>query len=314
MSYQVSNKLTSFLQQVNDAIKEAKQQGITYQVDTTRQGLDNFANFMSEKPDIPWVTDRAIESNGHSVPVRIYHPAPQQALPVLIHYHGGGHMCGSVSLYDPISRKLASICQVVVIAVDYRLAPEYPYPAGVSDCVLALKHYRQVLDDVAHSDDIYIIGDSAGGAICTTLAAMSLHDPSLKIDKQILIYPSVDYTMSSPSFTENGSGFLLEKAKVEWYFEHYFQHQQQPQQLIAKKASPLFMPITDKLPSSLVITAGCDPLRDEGLTYADKLKQAGVNTQQHQFDDMIHAYMLLNDLVPEACDSTYQLINDFLNA
>ena len=314
MSQQVSHQLTSFLAQVNQAIADAKQQGIGYQVEATRTGLNNLANFISDKPPISLVVDRVIEADGHSVPVRIYHPNPEKALPVLIHYHGGGHMCGSVDLYDPISRKLASICEVIVIAVDYRLAPEHPYPAGLNDCIMALKYYRQVIADMLHSDDIYIIGDSAGGAICSTLTAMSLNDPTLKIDKQVLIYPSVDYTMSSPSIDKNGSGFLLEKAKIAWYFEQYFQQPNpQQQQLIAKQASPLFMPFSDKMPASLVITAGCDPLSDEGRQYAQKLQQAGVKTTYHQFNDMIHAYMLLDDIVQEQSSANYQLIHDFLN-
>ena len=118
MRAQVSNQLTSFLEQVNQAIADAKAQGIGYDVDTTRTGLNNLGKFMSEKPAISLVVDRAIEADGQSVPVRIYHPAPKKALPMLIHYHGGGHMCGSVELYDPVSRKLASICEVIVIAVD----------------------------------------------------------------------------------------------------------------------------------------------------------------------------------------------------
>lgn len=314
MSYQVSCQLVPFLQQVNDAIADAKKQGLPYEVEATRAGLNGFTQFMTEQPDITFIADRTIESDGCSVPVRVYHPAPQQSLPVLIHYHGGGHMCGSVQLYDAISRKLASICNVIVIAVDYRLAPEHPYPAGINDSVLALRHYRQVLTDVKYSEDVYIMGDSAGGAICTTLSAMSLDDDTLTINKQILVYPSVDYTMSSPSIDKNSTGFLLEKAKVVWYFEQYFQQDTEQQlQQIKQQASPLFMPFTDQLPPSLIVTAGCDPLRDEGNLYAEQLKQAGVNVTLKQFDEMTHAYMLLNDLVPEQCNKTYQLISDFIH-
>ena len=223
-------------------------------------------------------------------------------------------MCGSVELYDPISRKLAALCQVIVIAIDYRLAPEHPYPAGINDCELALKNYQQVLQDLPHNNQINIIGDSAGGAICTSLAAMSLSDPNLNIDKQILIYPSVDYTSCQsdnyPSMQQNATGFLLEKAKVEWYFEQYFQTDNQQG---FKEASALFKPFNNKLPSSLIFTAGCDPLRDEGQRYAEKLQQAGVKVEHHQFNDMIHAYMLLNDLVKEECNETYQLIRNFIH-
>jgi acetyl esterase/lipase len=216
-------------------------------------------------------------------------------------------MCGSVELYDPICRKVSMQGRCIVISVEYRLAPEYPYPAGLDDCLNALVNYQMCLAGLKFSNEVYIMGDSAGGAICATLAMLSQQDKRLKIDKQILIYPSVDYTCQTSSFTENGSGFLLEKDKVLWYFKQYFQSGDD-----IKAASPLQGNMSRFLPETLIITAGCDPLRDEGLAYAKALQAEDVSVQHYQFDGLTHAYMLLDALIEEECQKTYQMIADFV--
>ena len=122
-----------------------------------------------------------------------------------------------------------------------------------------------------------------------------------------MIYPNVDYTGDSPSIQENGTGFLLEQSKIKWYFEHYFANNEDQ-----VAVSPLFGPITADLPSTLIITAGCDPLRDEGEAYAQALNDAGVFVKHHPFEHMIHAFMNLEDLVPDECKHLYQLIGNFI--
>jgi len=303
----ISQKLAPFLAQANEALAQAKAEGMTFSPDLIRANLNKLAPLMGKGPQLNLIEDRRFVIEGRIIPVRIYSPAPEQALPVVIHYHGGGHMCGSVELYDPICRKVAAQGQCIVISVEYRLAPENPYPAGIDDCRYVLAHYKECLTDVNYSDDIYIMGDSAGGAICTTLAMNSQTDFSLKIDKQILIYPSVDYHGGHASLTENGTGFLLELDKIAWYFQQYFQRYKE-----FKVASPLHGEITSKLPETLIITAGCDPLRDEGSAYVKALKNVGVQVKHHQFDGLTHAYMLLDNLVAEECQQTYQMVADFI--
>ncbi|WP_394205755.1 alpha/beta hydrolase [Shewanella waksmanii] len=310
----VSPKLHEFLATVNQTIAEAKAQNIQYTPEQVRANLDKLAAFLNNKPALPLVEDRDFTlPNGSKLPARIYSPNPDIPLPVVMHFHGGGHMCGSVELYDPISRQLAATAQCVVICVEYRLAPEHPYPAGVEDCQYALINYQGVLSGIRHDGSISIMGDSAGGAICTTLAMKRVNNPDIRIDKQILIYPSVDYTMASPSYDDNGEGFLLEKSRVQWYFEQYFG---QPLTLDSpiKQASALFGPFNRDMPATLVFTAGCDPLRDEGIAYVDAMQRAEAKVEHVHFDDMIHAYMLLQDLVSEECQATYQRIGRFLNA
>jgi acetyl esterase/lipase len=345
----ISPKLEGFLEQANAALAESKRNKVEWTPTLIRGNLEKLAGFMSESVDVAFVEDRSFEFEDRKLQARVYSPAPDEKLPVMLHFHGGGHMCGSVELYDPISRHLAKTAHCVVICVEYRLAPEHPYPAGIHDCQHALIHYKQVLENIGHNDTIAIVGDSAGGAICTTLTMNSLNNNAIKIDKQILIYPGVDYTMSSPSVQSNGTGFLLEKDKILWYFQQYFignvnnksdkpyldngqiissEHsiQNEKQNLspalipelgishkqIIKQASPLFSPFSNKMPETLIFTAGCDPLRDEGLAYAHALHEAGIKVEHHQFDGLIHAYMLLHDLVKEECQQTYAHISEFM--
>ncbi|MCG9697727.1 alpha/beta hydrolase [Shewanella sp. Isolate11] len=306
-----SPKLDEFLQQANQNIALAKKNNIQLTPALARENLNKLGGLMSESVAVKYIKDKYWQLEDRIIPARVYSPAPKQALPVMVHFHGGGHMCGSIELYDPICRHLAQKANCVVISVDYRLAPEHPYPAGLDDCEYALIHYQELLDEVNHNGTVTIIGDSAGGAICSGLSMRSLSNPRIHIDQQILIYPSVDYTMSSDSIKSNGSGFLLETPRVKWYFQHYFQHNAHDVDYI-KQASPLLGPITNKLPRSLVFTAGCDPLRDEGVAYVNALKQAGVAVEHHQLDGMIHAYMLLHDLVEQECLETYLSIAHFM--
>ena len=316
----VSPKLVPFLEQANTAIAAAKATGQGFSAELVRQGLDNLSALIGAGPNMRIVKDDFLTTSSHNIPVRIYNPAPNDVLPVLLHFHGGGHMCGSVDLYDSISRKLALATHAIVICVDYRLAPEHPYPAGLDDCQEVLERYKSLLTEMKYSDELYIAGDSAGGAICTSLVMNNSSNEktssSVKIDKQILVYPSVDYTMVSASIDENGQGFLLEKDKVQWYFEQYFQMGSVGQDKIAQakivKASPLLGKFSADMPTTLVITAGCDPLRDEGIAYAKSLAEVGVSVEHYSFDGMTHAYMLLNDLVSEECQQTYQLIGQFV--
>lgn len=304
----ISPKLKDFIDQVNSAAITAKNEGVIFTPELVRENLNKLSVFVGEGPKLDYVQDNTLTtSSSINIAVRIYSPDPNNALPVVIHYHGGGHMCGGIELYDAISRKIAKAGNCIVITPEYRLAPEHPYPLGLNDCKYVLEHFQEVLIDLQWDGQVIIAGDSAGGAICTTLAMDSLENSNLKIDKQILIYPSIDYTLSSNSTKTNGNGYLLETKKVNWYFDHYFQHNED-----RVKASPLCGKITNKLPKTLIFTAGCDPLRDEGIAYAGALTAAGVPVHHQHFESLIHAYMLLDSLLVEECQKTYQIMGEFI--
>ena len=299
----VSINLIPLLKQANAGIEQAKATGAAFEPSIIRQNLENLSAYMISGPEVSLIKNTFIRVAEHKVAVRIYHPNPDQSLPVLLHFHGGGHMCGSIDLYDPISRELAIAANAIVICIDYRLAPEHPYPAGIEDCQYLLESYQKLLKGYQFSSTLYIAGDSAGGAICTSLVANYIDNAAIKIDKQILIYPSVDYTMSCPSIVENGQGFLLEADKIRWYFQQYFNldkidvNTNEVSTALIKKASPLLGTFDSRMPKTLVIT-----------------KQAGVSVEHYQFDELIHAYMLLSKLVPEQYHQTYLHIKKFINA
>lgn len=308
----LSSKIEAWLENYNRTMKDLVADGFKPTPENTRKGLaDLTGSLVTHRTNIAWVRDDSLDAPDHLIPLRIYHPEPDARRPILIYYHGGGHMAGSIEVYDPICRNLASASNHIVVSVDYRLAPEHPYPAGVEDAYTVARSIWNTLDrnDLRYIKRLSIAGDSAGGALCATVAHRAQYDPGLKIRHQILIYPSLDYTMASPSIDINGVGYLLEKSKIQWYFDHYFQlHEDR------RKASPLHMAATAQLPETLVITAGFDPLRDEGAAYVDKLQTHGAVVKHLQFDDMIHAFINLEDLAKEACSSVYQAINTFLNA
>ncbi|MBU2916450.1 alpha/beta hydrolase [Psychrosphaera sp. F3M07] len=301
--------LEEFIGQLNQAAEQAIKDGVVSTPELARTNLAKLSAFVTKSPDIAFMQNSELIIKSHNIPVRIYSPAPDERLPVLLYFHGGGHMCGDTQMYDPMCRKIALAANCVVISVEYRLAPEHPYPAGLDDAELVLRHYQTLLTDVAFNNQIMVGGDSAGGAICTSLVMRKAQGADLTIDKQVLIYPSVDYSFSFPSFIENGDGYLLTKARVQWYFENYF-HQGESR----KTVSPVFGPLDNNAPKTLVLTTSCDPLRDEGIAYHNRLIELGVSSQHYEFEGMVHAFMNLEDLVPDECALLFEKIGAFINS
>lgn len=298
-----------------DALQAMRQaDGYEFTSTNMREGLDQMTrNFVSRLPEMPWIHDTLIpapDPGGFAVPVRIYHPRPAAPLPVLVFAHGGGHMAGSVSTYEPIARKLAHAGDRVLVSVDYRLAPECPYPAGLNDLITVLLGVFSALArlGVAHLPRLAVAGDSGGGAITASAVHLIADRDEVCIEQQLLIYPSLDYTLSMPSIESNGHGLLLEAPRIRWLFDQYFQAAEDRRQ-----ASPLFMPIPDSMPDTLVVTASLDPLRDEGAAYVERLKSAGAMAAQVEFDPIIHAFLNLEDLAAESCERFYSVVSAFFN-
>lgn len=266
---------------------------------------------VTEAPQIESTFDSILTHQQLSVPLRIYDPTPNTATPVAVFIHGGGHMCGSVDVYDAICRKLATASKHIVVSVEYSLAPEFPYPAALNECAAVIRGLWRHLDEkeMHYRRSLSLVGDSGGGALCATLSANSQSDPSLPIQKQALIYPSLDYSLSSPSVEMLSKGYLLEKERIEWYFDHYLQNGENREEV-----SPLSLPVSASLPHTLVITAGFCPLRDEGKRYVSRLSAVGAVAEHHEEPSQIHAYLNLENLVPEACERTYKHIAEFLNS
>ncbi|MEI2383584.1 alpha/beta hydrolase [Breoghania sp. JC706] len=309
---EVNPKLKAYLKEFNATVAELVAAGFKPNATNAREGLANLTKtFITNVPDVALIQDDIVPAEGYQVPVRIYNPAPEEELPVLIYYHGGGGMAGSVTVYDPICRKIALATRHIVIAPEYRLAPECPYPAGVNDAYATLKGAFGVLAarQMKFKRELSIAGDSGGGALCGSVSGLAQFDASIEIKKQFMIYPSVDYTMDSGSMVENSVGYLLQASKIAWYFDSYFKNGE-----CRKAASPLYGDFTKRLPATYVVTAEFCPLRDEGRDYCEKVAAAGVPAFHVNMDGMIHTFMNMEDLVEEECAFVYDKMSEFLNS
>ena len=232
----------------------------------------------------------------HGVPVRIYRPVDNKILPCLVFFHGGGWVIGDLQTHDNVCRALAHQAGCVVVAVDYRLAPEHPFPAALDDSYNAT---CWVADNAAalgiDPSRIAVGGYSAGGnlATCVCLQAKTLGTPA--ITHQLLVYPVTDTSLDSPSYTDNGEGYMLTRATMAWFWDHYIGDQPRDNPLMA----PLLATDVSGLPSATVVTAEFDPLRDEGEAYAAKLTAAGVATSARRYDGMIHGFVHMQDALPD---------------
>ena len=254
------------------------------------------------QPEPPWVSlvrDARIPGPDGSIPIRIYRAAPgNDARGALVFFHGGGWVIGDLDTHDVACRLLAIAGGFSVVAVDYRLAPEHRFPAAVDDCIAATRWVHANAQALAIDPDrIAVGGDSAGGnlAAVVAIALRDAGDPWLRF--QTLIYPATDMRQIADSHQRNGSGYLLDADAVRWFRGHYVPTAADWSDW---RASPLLASDLKGLPPALVITAGFDPLRDEGRQYADALSAAGTRTQYVCFERQIHGFFNMARVIPEA--------------
>ncbi len=235
------------------------------------------------------IKDRTMAGPAGEIPLRIYMPAGNKALPILLYFHGGGFVVGDLDTVDFRCRLLADWAGCVVVSVDYRLAPEHPYPAAVEDCFAAtVWAAEQAAALGADADRIAVGGDSAGGNLAAVVALLAKEHGGPKLCFQYLVYPVTDATTETVSYHENGSGYGLTKDAMVWYWDNYapdLARRSEPY------ASPLRAPDLSGLPPALVVTAEFDPLRDEGEAYAARLREAGVPVELRRYDGMVHGFL-----------------------
>ncbi|MBM3406145.1 MAG: alpha/beta hydrolase [Betaproteobacteria bacterium] len=252
-----------------------------------------------EPPVVSLIHDKRIPGPGGDLGIRIYRGAPgDDTRGALVFFHGGGWVIGDLDTHDIACRQLALAGGFSVISVDYRLAPEHRFPAAVDDSIAATRWVR----DNAHSlridpDRIAVGGDSAGGNLAAVVS-IALRDAGQSwLRFQLLIYPATDMRQVADSHRRNGEGYLLTTDAIRWFREHYMG----PEADIADwRASPLLAANLSGLPPALVITAGFDPLRDEGRQYADALSAAGTRAQYVCFERQLHGFINMTRVIPEA--------------
>ncbi|MCL2428347.1 MAG: alpha/beta hydrolase [Alphaproteobacteria bacterium] len=252
-----------------------------------------FRDLQGEAEEVGQIRDILVPGPAGSLPVRLYHPAPGEARPLVVYFHGGGWVIGDVEIVDKPCRALANASGCVVASVNYRLSPESKFPAPVEDCYRATAWLAEHAGDVgAGSGSVAVAGDSAGGNLAAAVALMARDRGGPKLAYQLLIYPVTAPAQGtqSASYTENADGYLLTRAGMEWFWNHYLAA---PEDGRNPYASPLFATDLRGLPPAMVVTAGFDPLRDEGRAYAKRLVEAGVAVRDAHYGDMIHGFFWL---------------------
>lgn len=239
--------------------------------------------------------DQTIPGPAGEIPVRVYTP-PTGSLPwgLVVFYHGGGWVIGGLDTHDAICRDLAAGTETAVLSIDYRLAPEHRFPAAVDDAWAALEWaYKHAGDLDVDPDRLAVAGDSAGGNLAAVMALMA-RDHGLGLRFQLLVYPATDFSRRRPSVQENGNGYLLTEASMEWFEGHYVPDRTD------WRASPMLAPDHRGVAPAAVLTCEYDPLRDEGNDYAAKLAAAGVPVTNRCYPGLIHGAFSMMSVIPPA--------------
>jgi acetyl esterase len=253
-----------------------------------RDGFGALMLLAGEPEPVYAVEDRDAEG----IPVRIYRPSHDEGLPVVVYLHGGGWTIGSVDQYDPVMRQVANAAGAIVVAPEYRLAPEHPFPAPLDDCRHALCWTAKNASAFGgESSRLAVMGDSAGGNLSAVCALQARDSGGPELAMQVLVYPVTDCDFSTPSYCENRDGYLLTENEMRWFFDCYTRGDVDPTDW---RISPLRARDVAGVAPAFVLTAEFDPLRDEGEAYARRLAEAGVPVQQHRYDGMVHAFFGLS--------------------
>jgi acetyl esterase len=254
--------------------------------------IDALKTVAGQPEEIGRVEDLKIPHPEHPIPIRIYTPAAEGPFPCLVYFHGGGWVVCDLDTHDAVCRAIARQAGAVVVAVDYRLSPEYKFPAAVDDCYAATQwvaaHATRLQVDPRR---IAVGGDSAGGNLSTVMCLKSRDEDGPALALQVLVYPVTNLaSFDTRSYREFAAGCYLTRAEMEWFRGHYLARTEDAD---SPYASPLLAPDLRGLPPALVITAECDPLRDEGEAYAKRLAEAGVEATSTRYAGMIHPFFSL---------------------
>jgi acetyl esterase/lipase len=253
---------------------------------------DTRAALAPKAPELPEVRLLAFANYA----MRVYRPVRGETLPALIYFHGGGWTIGDLDTHDVLCRSLALGARCAVFSVDYRLAPEHPFPAAVDDCIAATRYVAEHAREL-NVQGIAVGGDSAGGNLAASvgLAARDAGGPRLAF--QLLIYPATDQRCATPSHERNAQGYLLTRDGIQYFRQAYLPDEKD---WTDWRASPLLAKNHANLPPALVITAGYDPLLDEGRAYAERLRAAGVEVDYRDYADMVHGFVLFGGVLDSA--------------
>jgi acetyl esterase len=248
--------------------------------------------------EVAGVEDRTLHTQAGPLSVRVFTPEVGGPAPIMMYFHGGGYVKGGVAETDPFCRRLANTTGAVIVSVDYRLAPEHPYPAALDDA------YHSTLWAYEHAEELGgkegplgVCGESAGGNLAAVICVLARSSRDVEIDRQVLLQPVVDFTLSFPSIGMPANDCLVPREDLAWYYEQYYGTDKDRTDL---RVSPVFAGDLSGLPPALIIAAEYDTLRDEARAYAEKLQASGVETGHSCYDGMVHGFLQMAGLVEEA--------------
>lgn len=259
------------------------------------------------------IKDIEINVQGGKIMLRAYRPTAADNLGVVVYFHGGGFVVGDLDTHDNVCRRMAYLSNCLVVSVDYRRSPEYPFPTPAEDCYAAVHWVHQNGAALGgNTQKIAVVGDSAGGNLATVISMMSRdRQDGLPICKQILIYPVTDATQSCPSVDKYAEGYMLTKAALFWYTNHYTTP---TTDLLQPYLSPLFAKNLTELPPALILTAEFDPLIDEAERYARRLQEAGNTVSLKRYMGVIHGFFHMPRLLKQAEEAQHLVARELKSA
>jgi acetyl esterase len=292
---------------VGEFVKSIRVPGFFPPLPELRQQLRVMVSLMDEPaPALPRIEDIRIPGPAGEIPARVYAPsAATTPRPAVAYFHGGGWVQGDLETHHGLCARLSKHAGVLVVAVDYRLAPEHKFPAAVEDCLAAYRWLRTKGRDVgADISHVAVAGDSAGGNLSAVVSQLAASSGVPAPTCQVLIYPAVDFSLETSSHRELTDGHVIPRDRILWYMEQYLKSDADKSDL---RASPMRATSLDGQPPAMIVTAGFDPLRDEGRAYGDRLREAGVDVVYREYPGQIHAFVSLTKAIPQGMACTLEI-------
>ena len=297
---------------VGEFVKSIRVPGYFPPLPELRQQLRTMVGLMDEPaPPLARVEDIRMSGPAGALPARVYDASGvrRPAAPAVMYFHGGGWVQGDLETHHGLCARLALGSGALVIAVDYRLAPEHPFPAAADDCLASYRwlhaRAREIGVDPAR---IAVAGDSAGGNLAAVVSQQAALAGEPVPACQVLIYPGLDFALDTPSHQDLADAHIIPRDRIEWYASQYLPA---GTDRLDPRAAPLRAADLSGQPPTLVITAGFDPLRDEGHAYAERLRAAKVDVVDHEYPGQIHAFVSLTKAIPQGLAATHE-IADYL--
>ena len=297
---------------IGEFVKSIRVPGYFPPLPELRQQLRTMVTLMDEPaPALARIEDIRIPGPAGPIPARVYAAGPRGApvRPVVAYFHGGGWVQGDLETHHGLCARLAQRSGAIVVAIDYRLAPEHRFPAAVEDCLASYRWLRSHAGELGGDPArVAVAGDSAGGNLSAVVSQLAASAREPVPTCQVLIYPAVDFALDTPSHRDLADGHIIPRDRILWYADQYIPdaaHRSDP------RASPIGTKDLAGQPPALVITAGFDPLRDEGHAYAERLRAAGVDVIYREYPGQIHAFVSLVKAIPQGLTCTWE-IGDYL--